>query len=212
MKIVNLKCSGCKVEFTKPKKEYDRRIKLGKRQFFCSLSCGAVSNNKDKKIPPPEKKPCLGCGLFFQPRRFKKVITSFCSGSCASKNSVTDYRRLKASESGKNNQSNLLKTHETLKLREAWKYEKLKKVLDANKIEHEFEFGLGNYVFDLYIPKINLLIEFDAKYHNSDKQREIDQQKTNTAKKKGFKVARMRTGSNVEIPYKPVIKFIERFI
>jgi hypothetical protein len=39
MKVKVLECSTCKNQFEKPMNEYRRRIKLGKTDFYCSLSC-----------------------------------------------------------------------------------------------------------------------------------------------------------------------------
>lgn len=48
MKTKVLECSTCKVKFEKPLNEYKRRLKLGKTEFYCSLSCsGKSSKNKD---------------------------------------------------------------------------------------------------------------------------------------------------------------------
>ena len=40
MKIKVLECSTCKSKFEKPMNEYKRRVKMGKTNFYCSLSCG----------------------------------------------------------------------------------------------------------------------------------------------------------------------------
>jgi hypothetical protein len=50
MKIIELECSTCKSKFEKPMNEYRRRIKLGKTDFYCSLSCGAKSDTNLKMI------------------------------------------------------------------------------------------------------------------------------------------------------------------
>lgn len=41
MKTVTLLCDICNNKFEKRKGEYNRRIRLGKTQFYCSLSCAA---------------------------------------------------------------------------------------------------------------------------------------------------------------------------
>jgi hypothetical protein len=40
MKTKDLECSTCKKKFKKPMNEYRRRVKMGKTNFYCSLSCG----------------------------------------------------------------------------------------------------------------------------------------------------------------------------
>lgn len=47
MKTIKIKCKICNVDFEKPKNEYNRRIKLGKTDFYCSLKC---SGNRDSNI------------------------------------------------------------------------------------------------------------------------------------------------------------------
>jgi hypothetical protein len=47
MKTIKVKCKICNVDFEKPKNEYNRRIKLGKTDFYCSLKC---SGNRDSNI------------------------------------------------------------------------------------------------------------------------------------------------------------------
>ena len=44
MKTITTKCKVCGNLFEKPKNEYNRRIKLGKTDFYCSLKC---SGNRD---------------------------------------------------------------------------------------------------------------------------------------------------------------------
>lgn len=50
MKIIELECSTCKSKFEKPMNEYRRKVKLGKTNFYCSLSCGGKSNLNIKMI------------------------------------------------------------------------------------------------------------------------------------------------------------------
>jgi hypothetical protein len=50
MKTKELECVTCKTKFEKPMNEYKRRIKLGKTDFYCSLSCGAKSDKNLKMI------------------------------------------------------------------------------------------------------------------------------------------------------------------
>jgi hypothetical protein len=39
MKTVTLQCENCNNSFKKKKGEYNRRVRLGKKKFYCSLSC-----------------------------------------------------------------------------------------------------------------------------------------------------------------------------
>lgn len=65
--MIILNCGSCGNNFKKDKKEYNRRIRLNKKEFYCSLSCGAkspaniqhIKNNKsDYKVW--EKAPYSG--------------------------------------------------------------------------------------------------------------------------------------------------------
>lgn len=50
MKTKVLECSNCKTEFEKPMNEYRRRVKLGKTNFYCSLSCSGKSSQNIEMI------------------------------------------------------------------------------------------------------------------------------------------------------------------
>jgi len=50
MKTVTLVCETCNEEFEKSKGEYNRRKRLGKNKFYCSLSCSAKSPENLKHI------------------------------------------------------------------------------------------------------------------------------------------------------------------
>lgn len=46
MRYIDLTCSECDKSFSKPKNEYDRRIRNGVEKFYCSLSCSGSSSNR----------------------------------------------------------------------------------------------------------------------------------------------------------------------
>ena len=50
MKTKVLECATCKAEFEKPINEYRRRVKLGKTDFYCSLSCSGKATKNIKMI------------------------------------------------------------------------------------------------------------------------------------------------------------------
>lgn len=59
MNIVDVLCNTCGKTVSKPKKEYNRRLKLNKNKFFCNNKCSYLFNNnlikfenltKEKKI------------------------------------------------------------------------------------------------------------------------------------------------------------------
>jgi hypothetical protein len=49
--FVTITCSGCGIAFDKEKKEYDRQQRRGQSHFYCSMSCGASSNQLDELSP-----------------------------------------------------------------------------------------------------------------------------------------------------------------
>jgi hypothetical protein len=51
---IDLNCSKCGKPFKKENKEYHRRVKMGKTDFFCGLKClyGDKSKFRDKKYVP----------------------------------------------------------------------------------------------------------------------------------------------------------------
>ena len=50
MSKITLTCDTCNKEFEKERKEYNRRIRLGKNKFYCGLSCAAKSPDNVKHI------------------------------------------------------------------------------------------------------------------------------------------------------------------
>ena len=86
-----------------------------------------------------------------------------------------------------------------LKTREAWKYEKLEKILKDR--DHEFEFELNGFIFDLILKDTNTIIEFDSNYHFSCvPQTELDHRKQKSAESAGYIVIRLTTERNQVIP------------
>ena len=82
----------------------------------------------------------------------------------------------------------------SLKIREKYKYVLLEEFLNKSKVQYEFEFTLGNYVFDLLLFEEKIFIEFDSSYHNTMRQKKIDVKKEELATKNGFHVIRRRVG------------------
>ena len=50
MSKITLTCDTCNKEFEKARKEYNRRIRLGKDKFYCGLSCAGKSPENVKHI------------------------------------------------------------------------------------------------------------------------------------------------------------------
>lgn len=97
MNIIKIKCNECGVEFDKNVFEYNRKMKLGKKTFFCSIGCGTkfqikqrLEKNKSEYYSNPKK--CLGCNsIISYERRFEN---KFCGHSCSAKVTNT-YRKLR---------------------------------------------------------------------------------------------------------------------
>lgn len=55
MKNTNIKCTTCGEDFSILTKEYNRQIKRGRSEFFCTRTCAAIKNNKDNpRLGNPE--------------------------------------------------------------------------------------------------------------------------------------------------------------
>lgn len=150
-KTITLKCLNCGKSFEKELAEYNRQIKKDNHNFFCSNSCAAKYNNQKLKKQEKEK-ICPVCQ--------KKFITKtgvkekrFCCRSCASKGSVNEKRRQAGKQAAKNNFTpetyGIKNIQNLLRLREAWKYEDIKKYLDNLNVNYEFEYIIENYIYDL---------------------------------------------------------------
>lgn len=202
-----VKCKECGKDVIKEKKEVIRSIKLG-RKFFCNNSCGAVYANRSKKSDEILIK-CEKCVNVFKSTTGARSAKQFCSRGCASAGSVTDYRREKAIETGKMNSENLLTVEDMMKKREAFKYELMLVVLKEHKIDHEFEYRLGEYIFDLAIFDSEILVEFDEEYHNFKNQKISDDKKQKFAESKGFTVIRIETEKHETIPASYISDIVE---
>jgi very-short-patch-repair endonuclease len=192
---VDLVCGYCGNDFSISNGEYNRQTKNGRTVFYCGLSCAAKKRNAER----PDKrilieKLCLHCNSPFSTFTGSKSA-DFCSRSCASAGSVTDKRRNAQRKSGIEHCKNLIPIEDTLRLREMWKYKKLKSFLEFSNEKFEFEFIIGDYVFDLALPERMIFIEFDGIYHNG-KQLLIDADKDKFAQNNGWKVIRKKVQGN----------------
>ena len=212
-KIEN-KCAYCgKVHFIE-RGEYNYWVKRGRTLFFCSRSCSAKYNNQPRKSAAVERTlVCPVCNNKFTTDKPYEV--TFCSRSCASKGSLSEYRLQRMSEGGKVGQSRSSGSVKTiqhlLKQRESWKYDNIRKFLESLSEEYEFEYVLSNYVFDLALPNKQLLIEFDGKYHSSSIQRETDLIKEASAIDAGWEVVRISTDNDTVIDANLLIPILARY-
>ena len=199
---IDVRCAWCGKEFTIPAKEYNRQLKNGRNHFFCQRACSAFFGNvlRGNRVLPTEK-ICPVCNTKFSSDTGAKSA-SFCSRSCASKGSVTDYRREKSREMGEKHKQELgpKAIAAGLKVREAWKYALLKKFLEELQEPYETEFLILNYIFDLALTQKKILVEFDGPYHKDQSIQEKDKEKTKVAEQSGWKVFRIAVGQSSIIP------------
>ncbi len=206
MKIIELFCTGCNILFVKELKEVTRQRKNGNYNFYCNSKCFGVCHTKVIRC---EYRHCDYCeGIFLTDYT---TDTKHCSRSCASVNSVTDYRREKAVESGTNNYKNISGIDtiaKGLRNREMWKYAEISKFLNERNIFHEFEFPLERFVFDLALFDKEILIEFDGSYHADGRQKPTDYQKAVTAFTYGWTIKRVNTSDNEVLSPELISSFI----
>jgi very-short-patch-repair endonuclease len=200
IRMVRCICTYCGVGFDKYVGEVNRWLRQGKSNFFCSSSHAGIYINSKKKSKPILL-ICGTCGEEFQSSTNKKAAKKFCSRSCASAGSVTDYRRSRAGKTGEANLRHDLETIAAgLRVRESWKYVDISSYLKSRGIEHQFEFPVANGIFDLAIPSLKLFIEFDGRYHLDSKQAIVDKSKEATATLMGWRVVRVAESPGEIIP------------
>ena len=207
-------CGWCKKEFEMLGREYKRQAKKGRDIFFCSISCGAYHNNSKRYGAPIEvTKKCMECSISFVVIINRKGSEKrFCSRVCASKGSVTQKRRDAARDITTKTPFTIHSIAAGLRVREWDKYTLLSSVLNELKIDHCFEYVLPNtnYIFDLALFDKKLLIEFDGKYHEWEKQRIVDKQKSDIALVHGWQVVRINSEEKGAIHPESIMKFIPK--
>lgn len=195
--LVTLTCASCGKSFCRRKAEVNRTLRRG-RQSYCGVECASKAIRDKTKFLEYENY-CVLCGCPFLVTNRKQRMNKFCSRSCASAGSVTQYRRLTAKTTGKSN-SYALSAEQGLRAREAWKYADVTKTLSANKIQHRFEVGICGHVVDLLLTASNHIIEFDSAYHKDPLQRAKDAIRDAKLEYLGYKITRIPTDSACVIP------------
>ncbi len=135
---------------------------------------------------------CFKCGTEFEKsvkefnRSSRLGRKSFCSLSCASQHG--------------NSQQYIDKVSKALKVREAWRYKSLADRLSA--VPHEFECGFGGFIYDLFLPTVSTLVEFDEPgVHCGKRQRRNDHLKDLVARLFGYTVVHIPVESSEVIPH-----------
>lgn len=142
MKTIILKCSNCKIKFTKDLYSYTnirrKEIQNSNKNFFCSKKCYGEFKQKY-----PKQIKCLNCNTIINNPGIKK----FCNHSCAA-----TYNN----------------THKTKGTRvsklELW----LQKQLPKKYPKLEFHFNRKDTInseLDIYIPSLNLAFELNGPFH-----------------------------------------------
>ena len=185
--MVEVECTVCGKKVFRRAAEVNRSQRMGRRPF-CSAHCSAVESNMARKRKEVVK-TCPHCGGKFISDTGNKAAT-YCSRSCASKGSMSEERRSAQRLGGLQNSANLLSTSETLRRREAWKYDLLRSMLERDGRQFQFEYALDAFVFDLVLLDARVLVEFDGEYHGGRSQQEVDLRKDSVAREHGFVVVR----------------------
>jgi very-short-patch-repair endonuclease len=184
-------CFFCRKDFHKPVGEYNRTIREGQDRHFCSGSCAAKEGNASRKSKPLVK-VCKYCGKDFNTTTHSKAAKFFCSRGCASSGSMTPHRIKRAVEMGTALPHDVHTIAASLRSKEGWKYQGVLKHLDDCQVKYFVEHPIGNYIFDLALPGLKTLVEFDGDYHKYTDQAKTDRKKTAVAWKHGWVVARVR--------------------
>ena len=199
--MIKLRCAWCGKMFDKLLNEYNRQVRNGRsnNEFFCSLSCGSCYTNRQRgNFRELVAKTCPHCGREFTTR----TDAIFCGRSCASAGSVTQYRHEQAQKTAMRNVKYILGIEsiaKSLRAREAWKYEELRRRLESSGIEYEFEHVIGRYIYDLALFDSKLLIEFDGPNHQEAYQIVEDVRRTEVAIANGWELSRIEVESQAII-------------
>jgi len=115
---------------------------------------------------------------------------------------MSEERREAQRQAGLRHKKHLISPAQTLRLREAWKYKLLEKALEGR--EFSFEYGLGDFVFDLALLDCRVLVEFDGPYHQGGVQAVLDEKKAAAAGAAGFVLVRREVEPMVVISPKTI--------
>ena len=201
MAIITLTCTYCGAPVQKYDGEVRRQLKKGKTNFFCNTTCSVKYGNALRPNRRVEvEKICLYCKTPFKTKTGCKSPV-YCSRGCASAGSMSEERREAQRQAGLKSKTKGTPVSMALimKKREHWKYTKIAKFLELMKEDFEFEFILENYIYDLFLKGLKILIEFDSSYHNMETQKTIDRIKDEIASKNGFNLIRIKTPVNTII-------------
>lgn len=107
MADIELECVNCKIHFLKCKSEYNRQIRRGSVNFFCTGKCSSIYASSFKKANVINFN-CLNCGKLIQTTT-KKRAAKTCSIQCAGKYSsdnLSPEQKIRRSEATKKSWEN----------------------------------------------------------------------------------------------------------
>lgn len=202
-KFTTLTCLECSKEFQKETKEVKRRVKAGKTEFFCGISCSTAYRMRVTGVTyPPVEAICPTCGREFTTTSAPKA-PKHCSRSCANTTRPREATPGRVA-AGLAHADNLLGVHvlaASLRSREGWNYQGMVTVLTQLGVSHTFEFPLDPYVYDLALHDTKTLVEFDGPDHTySTEVQALDALKTQHAHQLGWKLERIAVEPAAPIP------------
>lgn len=190
MKTVDVKCRQCQIDFIICFSEYKRQIKNGRDHFFCSRSCACSYGNflKYGNLHEQWKESCVVCVicgdkipfyLWKKKHRAKRNRRMICgnvkcraiingmNGSMAQKSKLRE-AALKSKTYLKNFQSSGMNNSRTSSKGERQLREALKIEFGDKEVLAHRHFKIGDDLLksvDMFLPKYNLIIEYDGEYH-----------------------------------------------
>jgi len=204
-------CPECGLVYEKSTKEIRRQAAKGRTIFFCGLPCATKYRMRVTGVTARAViKQCPVCGEEFETTT-KAKASVYCSRECASRGSVTDYRRARAREIGRVNlRHDVVTAAASLRSREMWKYRRVGEALTLLGIEHSFEMPLDQFVFDLALPERRVLVEFDGPDHDYGSDvTQNDAAKDRAAHEHGWSVFRVAVDPQQVIPASVLVPFLK---
>lgn len=209
MNKIVVHCKGCGLDYKITQEELNLQKILGRDDFYCNGFC--YNNYLTNRFYIYEYRNCLkeDCLNLFsvKPSSPKR----YCSRGCASASSVTEYRRDRAKEIGIDNLAKgreISSVANSLRTREMWKYIEIEALLNKNYLEHQFEYPLERFVFDLALFWDRIFIEFDSNYHFDNNQILIDKEKEQLANSYNWRLVRIQTDYNNVIPSTVILPYL----
>lgn len=212
-------CAACGETCYKEKQYITRNWKTGRRNV-CDDVCKGLLLNKTLDAMPELRAPgtgrpiaapvilvdvtCAACSTVFQ--RDQRLVLknkingrdNVCNSSCGSK--LINIKNPHIAENFFKGLDAARKKpeywHSCLYPINRWKYVNLEEYLQQKHIKYKFEYALISpkraFVYDLYLPHLKLLIEFDEPHHDFNSNMESDAVKDAYGRSCGYEVQRIK--------------------